>query len=149
MPVTPNVLLQASRQAKTQAACANPPALTAEPGDKAASFAHVYANQAQSKPNASGFARYYQERNARLGELQEGYVRVHLQVAPTDNGGCLTIQVEDSGEGFDVERVMERPLDAIRLSGRGISLIRQLGRNARWTDNGRSARVEFIWEALA
>jgi signal transduction histidine kinase len=101
------------------------------------------------KRNASGFARYYQERNARLGELQEGYVRVHLQVAPTDNGGCLTIQVEDSGEGFDVERVMERPLDAIRLSGRGISLIRQLGRNARWTDNGRSARVEFIWEALA
>ncbi|WP_223529792.1 flagellar hook-length control protein FliK [Pseudomonas sp. GL-R-19] len=53
MPVTPNILLQASRQAKIQAACANPPALTAEPGDKAASFAHVYANQAQSKPNAS------------------------------------------------------------------------------------------------
>ncbi|WP_223441142.1 flagellar hook-length control protein FliK [Pseudomonas sp. BF-R-19] len=52
MPVTPNILLQASRQAKTQAACANPPALTAEPGDKAASFAHVYANQAQSKPDA-------------------------------------------------------------------------------------------------
>ncbi|VVO85045.1 hypothetical protein PS900_02022 [Pseudomonas fluorescens] len=52
MPVTPNVLLQASRQAKTQAACANPPAQTAEPGDKAASFAHVYANQAQSKPDA-------------------------------------------------------------------------------------------------
>ncbi|EJM69197.1 flagellar hook-length control protein FliK [Pseudomonas sp. GM55] len=52
MPVTPNILLQASRQAKTQAASANPPALTAEPGDKAASFAHVYANQAQGKPNA-------------------------------------------------------------------------------------------------
>jgi flagellar hook-length control protein FliK len=52
MPVTPNILLQASRQAKTQATCANPPAVTAEPGDKAASFAHVYANQAQSKPNA-------------------------------------------------------------------------------------------------
>jgi flagellar hook-length control protein FliK len=52
MPVTPNILLQASTQAKTQAASANPPALTAEPGDKAASFAHVYANQAQGKPNA-------------------------------------------------------------------------------------------------
>lgn len=56
MPVTPNILLQASRQAKIQAACANPPALTAEPGDKAASFAHVYANQAQNKPNASADA---------------------------------------------------------------------------------------------
>lgn len=52
MPVTPNIPLQAAVQAKTQAASANPPALTAEPGDKAASFAHVYANQAQGKPNA-------------------------------------------------------------------------------------------------
>jgi flagellar hook-length control protein FliK len=52
MPVTPDILLQASRQAKTQAASANPPALVAEPGDKAASFAHVYASQAQNKPGA-------------------------------------------------------------------------------------------------
>jgi len=52
MPVTPDILLQASRQAKTQAGSANPPALTAEPGGKAASFAHVYASQAQNKPNA-------------------------------------------------------------------------------------------------
>lgn len=56
MPVTPNFLLQAAAQAKTQATSANPPALTAEPGDKAASFAHVYANQAQGKPNAGADA---------------------------------------------------------------------------------------------
>jgi len=52
MPVTPNTLLQAAAQAKTQAAAANTPALTAEPGDKASSFAQVYANQAQNKPAA-------------------------------------------------------------------------------------------------
>ncbi|KRB05664.1 flagellar hook-length control protein [Pseudomonas sp. Root68] len=51
MPVTPDILLPASRQAKTQAGSANPAALTAEPGGKAASFAHVYASQAQGKPN--------------------------------------------------------------------------------------------------
>ncbi|CAI8745656.1 ATP-binding SpoIIE family protein phosphatase [Pseudomonas sp. IT-P171] len=101
------------------------------------------------KRDASGFTLYYQQRNARLDELQDGYVRVHLQVAPKDDGGCLTIRVEDSGKGFDVERVMARPVDGIRLSGRGISLIRQLGRNASWSDEGRSARVEFFWEALA
>jgi flagellar hook-length control protein FliK len=50
MPVTPNILLQAAATAKTQAASANTPAVTAEPGDKASSFAEVYANQAQSKP---------------------------------------------------------------------------------------------------
>jgi flagellar hook-length control protein FliK len=53
MPVTPNLLLQAATQAKTQAASANSTALAAEPGDKASSFAQVYANQSQNKPVAT------------------------------------------------------------------------------------------------
>ncbi|WP_460117481.1 ATP-binding SpoIIE family protein phosphatase [Pseudomonas sp. H3_G09] len=101
------------------------------------------------KRDATGFARYYEMRAARLESLQDGYVRVHLQVQPQGEGGRLVIRVEDSGEGFDVTRVMERPLDNVRLSGRGISLIRQLGRNASWSDQGRSASVEFFWEIEA
>lgn len=101
------------------------------------------------KCDVSGFTRYYQQRNARLDELKDGYVRVHLQVTPDGEGGCLAIRVEDSGKGFDVGRVLERPVDPVRLSGRGVSLIRQLGRNASWSDDGRSARVEFFWKALA
>lgn len=53
MPVTPNILLQAAAAAKTQAVSANTPASTAEPGDKASSFAQVYANQAQNKPSST------------------------------------------------------------------------------------------------
>ncbi|KAI2694502.1 fused response regulator/phosphatase [Pseudomonas sp. TNT3] len=101
------------------------------------------------KRDASGFARYYQERNARLDALRSGYVRVHLEIVPTGEGGCLSIRVEDSGKGFDIARVMERPAENVRLSGRGVNLVQQLGRNASWSDNGRSARVEFFWEALA
>jgi CheY-like chemotaxis protein len=101
------------------------------------------------KRDASGFARYYQERNARLDALHSGYVRVHLEVVPTGEGGCLLIRVEDSGKGFDIARVMERPAESVRLSGRGVNLVQQLGRNASWSDNGRSARVEFFWDALA
>ncbi len=101
------------------------------------------------KRDAAGFARYYEQRNARLEVLQDGYVRVHLQVRPQGAGGCLVIRVDDSGKGFDVARVMERPLDGVRLSGRGVSLVRQLGRNARWSDEGRSAHVEFFWEVEA
>ncbi|PNB74755.1 flagellar hook-length control protein FliK [Pseudomonas sp. GW456-E7] len=67
MSVTPNILLQASRQAKTQATSANPPAVAAEPGDKAASFAHVYANQAQSKPTASADAPIKPDREKTSG----------------------------------------------------------------------------------
>ena len=101
------------------------------------------------KRDASGFARYYQERNARLDALRSGYVRVHLEIVPTGEGGCLSIRVEDSGKGFDIARVMEQPAENVRLSGRGVNLVQQLGRNASWSDNGRSARVEFFWEALA
>ncbi|QXI19280.1 ATP-binding SpoIIE family protein phosphatase [Pseudomonas hamedanensis] len=101
------------------------------------------------KRDASGFARYYELRNERLQALQDGFVRVHLQVEPLGEGGRLVVRVEDSGKGFDVDRIMERPLDAVRLSGRGVSLVRQLGHNARWSDQGRSARVEFFWEIEA
>ncbi|VVN95221.1 flagellar hook-length control protein FliK [Pseudomonas fluorescens] len=52
MPVTPNILLQAAAQAKAKAASAPAPAQAAEPGDKASSFAHVYANQARSTLSA-------------------------------------------------------------------------------------------------
>lgn len=101
------------------------------------------------KRDAAGFARYYQQRNDRLEALQDGFVRVHLLVQPQGEGGRLVIQVDDSGKGFDVARIMERPLDGVRLSGRGVSLVRQLGRNASWSDEGRSARVEFFWEVQA
>ncbi|MBV4469552.1 fused response regulator/phosphatase [Pseudomonas sp. SWRI31] len=101
------------------------------------------------KRDAAGFARYYEMRAARLEALEDGYVRVHLQVQPQGEGGRLVIRVEDSGKGFDVARVMERPVDNVRLSGRGISLVRQLGRNASWSDQGRSASVEFFWEIEA
>ncbi|UST65595.1 fused response regulator/phosphatase [Pseudomonas moraviensis] len=101
------------------------------------------------KRDAAGFARYYEMRAARLEALQEGFVRVHLQVQPRGEGGRLVIGVEDSGKGFDVARVMQRPLDNVRLSGRGISLVRQLGHNASWSDQGRSASVEFFWEIEA
>lgn len=97
------------------------------------------------KRDAAGFALYYQQRSERLEALQDGFVRVHLQVQPRGAGGSLLIRVEDSGKGFDVARVMERPLEGLRLSGRGVGLVRQLGHNAHWTDEGRSACVEFFW----
>jgi serine phosphatase RsbU (regulator of sigma subunit) len=101
------------------------------------------------KRDASGFARYYSERNRRLDELNTGHVRVHFHVTPHGEGGRLVIEVEDSGQGFDVDRVLARPLDCNRLSGRGVGLVRQLSHQACWSDDGRSAHVEFFWEALA
>ena len=101
------------------------------------------------KRDAEGFAQYYRERNERLMRLNSGYVRVQVQVAPTVTGGRMSLRIEDSGPGFDVEQVLARPLDVDRLSGRGLSLVRQLSSDVRWSDGGRSVCVEFCWEALA
>lgn len=97
------------------------------------------------KRDAQGFADYYRQRNERLGQLNSGYVRVHVQVVPTATGGKMTLRIEDSGPGFDVEQVLARPMDVDRLSGRGLSLVRQLSSDVRWSDGGRSVCVEFCW----
>ncbi|RON80520.1 flagellar hook-length control protein FliK [Pseudomonas fluorescens] len=53
MPATPNVLLQSAAQAKAQAAAAKTPVMAADTGDKASSFAQVFADQGPKKTLAS------------------------------------------------------------------------------------------------
>jgi flagellar hook-length control protein FliK len=53
MPATPNILLQNAAQAKAQAASAKASAMAVDTGDKASSFAKVFADQGSSKPVAS------------------------------------------------------------------------------------------------
>jgi len=104
------------------------------------------------KRDAAGFARYYQERGERLSHLESGFIRVHLQVVSADQGGQsgrLTIRVEDSGDGFDVQRVLALPPVVNELSGRGLRLVRELSEQSRWSEDGRTACVEFFWGALA
>lgn len=53
MPASPNILLQTAAQAKAQAASAKSSAVAAEPGDKASSFAQVFADQGPNKPSVT------------------------------------------------------------------------------------------------
>ena len=101
------------------------------------------------KRDVHGFADYYRQRNERLAQLSSGYVRVHVQVVPTATGGQMSLRIEDSGAGFDVEQVLARPLEVDRLSGRGLNLVRQLSGDVHWSDGGRSVCVEFSWPAEA
>lgn len=101
------------------------------------------------KQDVQGFAEYYRQRNERLQALSEGYIRIGLKIEPQGSGGRLTIEVQDSGKGFNVSKVLARPLAEQGLCGRGLNLIRRLSRHAEWADDGRRACVEFAWQALA
>ncbi|WP_439879268.1 flagellar hook-length control protein FliK [Pseudomonas prosekii] len=97
MPVTPNLLLQAATKAKSQAATANNPVAAAEPGDKAASFANVFAKQAQKKP-------------AMLAEAPVKPVRDKVADAPAkkdlsnDKSAAADQKVADSGKSLPADK---------------------------------------------
>ena len=97
MPVTPNLLLQAATKAKSQAAAANNPVAAAEPGDKAASFANVFAKQAQKKP-------------AMLAEAPVKPARDKVADAPakkdlsSDKSAAADQKVADSGKSLPADK---------------------------------------------
>ncbi|HEX5843838.1 MAG TPA: SpoIIE family protein phosphatase [Pseudomonas sp.] len=97
------------------------------------------------KSDAAGFAEYYRQRSLRLAQLTEGYVRFHLRLLPEEGGGRLVIRVEDSGPGYDGQRILDQQLSAPRLSGRGLTLVRQLSDRCSWGDDGPGVSVEFSW----
>ncbi|EGH43717.1 response regulator receiver:ATP-binding region, ATPase-like:stage II sporulation E [Pseudomonas syringae pv. pisi str. 1704B] len=101
------------------------------------------------KHDAAGFALYYQQRAERLDRLQSGFIRMTLQVETVAQGGRLTLGVEDSGQGFDVEKTRTLTPASNELYGRGLHLVCELSREARWSRDGRTVCVEFSWEGVA
>jgi flagellar hook-length control protein FliK len=97
MPVTPNNLLQAVAPAKAQAASATSTALTAEPGDKAASFAQVYAKQAQNKPasTADGSVKSVREKATDSADKKD---------VVDDQSAAAQPEVADSGKTLPAEK---------------------------------------------
>ncbi|WP_153774589.1 fused response regulator/phosphatase [Pseudomonas sp. MNR3A] len=105
----------------------------------------VLGMDSRLKQDAEGFAEYYRERGRRLAALSEGFVQIALRVEPMAAGGRLTVEISDSGTGFDIEKVLGRPASEKGFSGRGLQLVQRLGVKAQWLDEGRRARVEFGW----
>ncbi|KAF1067511.1 MAG: hypothetical protein GAK45_01638 [Pseudomonas citronellolis] len=103
------------------------------------------------KADAAGFSRYYGLRRERLEQLQDGYVRFHLDHRPHESGGRLLLRVEDSGSGFDVQSVLQAQAQGCPapFSGRGVSLVRKLADRCEWAADGRSVSVEFFWRPHA
>ncbi len=98
------------------------------------------------KQDAAGFARYYQERQARLQSLQQGYVRFHFHLRPQPAGGSLQLRVEDSGSGFDMQQVLARLQASERFSGRGLSLVARLSDSLQAQPDGQGVSVELTWQ---
>lgn len=94
------------------------------------------------KSNPVGFGEYYRERQQRLQNLKQGFVRFDLHCRGDNNGGVVTIAVSDSGDGF------AHLLDsrAGGYSGRGLRLLKELCQRVEHSEGGRTVTVELAWQ---
>ena len=96
------------------------------------------------KNSSEGFTRYFREREIMLDELTEGRVSFQIKIEPADDGGLITIIVEDSGNGFDFS-MLEHSEESSQtgFSGRGIMLVKELCESVTYQPPGNSVKVLF------
>lgn len=118
-------------------------------------LAELYANalehgvlrlQSALKKSPEGFAEYYTQRDLRLRQLTEGYVRIHIGYSTQEDKGRLVIRVEDSGDGFDYANKLGASLETSGYSGRGIALMEKMCESVRYLGKGNIAEVVFAWK---
>lgn len=101
--------------------------------------------QSSLKKNANGFAEYYAQRAQRLAELEEGYINISLSHQPSNDGGILTIRIEDSGEGFDYNQHAIDLEGNKTLCGRGEGLLNTLCKHYEYSGKGNIITADYHW----
>ncbi len=87
-----------------------------------------------------GFAEYYVQRNKSVLNLAEKDVlHIVLDWQPSGDKPSLLIEIQQTGEGFDADKVLAKsPED---LSGRGLLLVKRLASSLVFSDYGRLVQV--------
>ncbi|MGM0767133.1 MAG: ATP-binding SpoIIE family protein phosphatase [Pseudomonadota bacterium] len=97
------------------------------------------------KATADGFGRYYEEREKRLNDVEEHYIRFSLTHSLTSYGGRLVVVCEDSGRGFDYQK-HRPPADSGRgYAGRGLMLLHRLAGPLTFRERGNHVEIVYDW----
>ncbi len=106
----------------------------------------VLALDSSLKDTQEGFTAYYEQRQKKLDEIGEGFIRLHLHHRTTDDGGSLTIRVEDSGSGFLGAKEWRQEKPSITdYRGRGLRLVDSLCDGVRYLGDGNEVEAVFSW----
>lgn len=95
------------------------------------------------KAGENGFSNYYLEREQRLKNLTDGYVKFKLKLTTEQHSGRLEIVVEDSGSGFD-HKNSRKGVNQL-LHGRGIDMVRQFSQSLSYEGKGNIAKAIYVW----
>jgi hypothetical protein len=100
------------------------------------------------KNDPAGFETYFRTRESRLAALDSGYVRFDLSAQQFAARRSVLLRVEDSGPGFDFASEPGNGRDAA-LSGRGLTIVRDLCESLDFEGKGNIALARFSWKTAA
>ena len=95
------------------------------------------------KLEEDGFSRYLDLRQQRLQELGDARIDVSIEVVESGDRPMLRILVRDSGRGFDFASTIRNATDSSNPFGRGISTVRSLCRDVRFSGCGNEVVAYF------
>lgn len=97
------------------------------------------------KQSPEGFGEYYAAREQGLKSLHEGWIKIDVEHQPCGEGGRFRVRVEDSGEGFDAQAVINTDRNGLAHSGRGITLLKNLCNEVFFHGRGNSVEAVYVW----
>ncbi|MCJ8314329.1 MAG: fused response regulator/phosphatase [Saccharospirillaceae bacterium] len=99
------------------------------------------------KTSGEGFAKYYSLRKERLDSLTTGFIRVILSHEPLNDGkgGRLRISFEDSGPGFNFQKMLKNEHKIDGYCGRGLPLIRTICEEFYYEGVGNKVNAVVVW----
>ncbi len=109
------------------------------------------------KSSEAGFEAYYRERARAMANLESGEIRLRVEYDPRSRDGHgIIIEVEDSGAGFDFERLLNGGAPAGTegsvgplAAGRGILLVRSLCDEVEYFPPGNRVRARYTGSPAA
>ena len=98
------------------------------------------------KADSEGFMRFYQLKNERLEDLQDGRLMLEISHGVEGGDGILEVRVTDSGEGFDVAALHMRLDDNEQYSGRGLPLVQSRCESVSFNERGNVVTARYRWQ---
>ncbi|MCP4994075.1 MAG: SpoIIE family protein phosphatase [Gammaproteobacteria bacterium] len=107
----------------------------------------VLALDSEQKHSPNGMTDYFNERSERLNRLKNGFVRISIKSVPMSSGGKVLICIEDSGVGFNIEKLQRRQFSASNTtpSGRGVLLVKELCESLVYSPPGNKVEAAYCW----
>ncbi|MCK5898259.1 MAG: SpoIIE family protein phosphatase [Methylococcales bacterium] len=99
------------------------------------------------KSTPEGFGNYFNEREKRLATLATGNISFSLKGFRKDKQLKIKITIVDSGDGFDISKVLNKPrlTEGLVLYGRGIILVNDLCQSLVYSEPGNKVEVVYTW----